>query len=285
MGNVDTSKWVAQIKIDKAVAKIEYDHLIEQDKEKTFMDILPADFKKFARSVIKRRFLHLLDKAEKILSESGCYGEKVIDKKVLVRYIMLRNNDYFLAVLFVPKLDETRLIIEEYAKLKETGNLKKSFELACDEIEKEQANTIEKYREIDHILSSLDEYWNMYQSREKIKSGELDNGHDMESDGYPSMSRGAMCYLLTPVKGDYPKELETEFKLFNPRTKKDVTYKILGKKTEYKTPIYKCENQNGKVVFLFPLEEVEEAYDCLFTTNKEIFSGWWNRTLISKEYL
>ena len=69
--------------------------------------------------------------------------------------------------------------------------------------------------------------------------------------------------------------------MFNPRTKKDLTYKILAYDLE--DEIYKCLNEKGKEVFLERHDNIEDAYSDLHDVNQEIFAGWWNRTLISKE--
>jgi hypothetical protein len=64
----------------------------------------------------------------------------------------------------------------------------------------------------------------------------------------------------------------------NPRTKKELPLKVIQLNNENKQ-MYKCEYKN-KTIFIYPHEEIENAYDCLFSINKAIYSGWWNRTLI-----
>ncbi len=231
----------------------EYKSIIEQDKDKTYLDILPKEFKTFKRSIIKHEILFYLNKTETILNEVDFYRNRKFDKKDVVRYMMFYSDNKFeLSYKFIPPID---------------------FPFA----------ERDKYREIERSLNFLKQSWDSFLARQKISKGQVVQSFDIEKDGYPRTGRGAMCYLFTPIEGNYPTNLKDTFKLYNPRSKKDVTFKILGTKNEGSIFIYKCENEKGKIVFLSPYDEIEGAYDCLFPINKETYSGWWNRTLISKE--
>lgn len=250
------NEYIEAIKKEIEDAQIEYEQIMAEDKGKDFMDILPADFKKVKRSILKRSILSYIDKVTDFLNTCGLYEDRKFTKNEVVRYMMRGTyySNFHVAYLLIPRKDTT--------------------------FEKENEKEIQKYRDLEHLMACMRQIWEQYEDRCKIKKGELVDDWDMEKDGYPRTGRGSLCYLFTPVKGEWKANQTGKFKLLNPRNNKVVEYEILGYKA--KDDIYACLNEKGKKVFLTEYSEVEEAYSCLFSSNKEIYSGWWNKTMILK---
>jgi hypothetical protein len=276
------SEYFNKMKNEEAQAEIDYKEIVEQDKNKTYLDLLPPDFKNFKRSIIKRTILRYIDLVTDFLNNCSLYDGRVFDKKEVVRYMMKGTaySNFYLAYKFIPRKSSDSLWMKYVAENKPTNFKDKQLDNLYEKFENENKDVIKEYRDLEHHLQCLKQAWESYEDRQKIKKGELVNSYDMEDDGYPRTGRGALCYLFTPVKGNLPENKKGTFNLYNPRNKKNLEYKILGYKKEDK--IYSCLDENGKKVFLISHQEVADAFDCLFTSNKEIFSGWWNKTLILK---
>ena len=271
-----------RLREDEEQAKIDYQRIIKEDENKNFMDILPSEFKNFKRSIIKRNILHYIDKVTKYLNESGIYDIKFTEKEV-VRYMMTGTDysNFYLAYMFIPHKDESSLWMNYIYKNREKNLDKKKLNGLRAKFEAENKEILKKYQELNHLLSGLSESWTQYKDRQKIREGKLVNDYDIEKDGFPRCGRGNMCYLFIPVKGHWPKDKKGTFKLKNPRNGKTFNYKIEKYKEE--DNIYMCLNEDGKKVFLAVHDEINSCWDALFTVNKEIYSGWWNKTMISKE--
>lgn len=264
---------------------IDYERIMKEDADKDFMDILPSEFKKIKRSIIKPEFLTLFKETFEILKNSPFYSGVEITEKKLFRYIS--TNSYDLQRLFFPKLTESKFFMNKFHEYVDEKKLTKDadgkyggmeFELIMNIVEHKLTSKIEELRNIERNLQGLEQSWDMIESRIKIKKGLLVHEYDIGKDGFPSTSRGNLCYLFTPVKGGLPtKKIEGDLKLYNPRTKKDEIYKIIDYKEE--DNIFACLTPKNKKVFLIDYDVVNEAWDCLFSVNKEIYSGWWNKVM------
>ncbi len=261
-------------------ADIMFELLNKLDKGKTFMEILPSDFKQIKRSPIKRQILHYLDKVLELLNTSGLY-DKVFTKEELVRYMMIKTeySNFLVAYKYIPRTDSSDIIYDYMTESdwKLQGEIRKNRITELREIHKDKIDTVNN---LNYYIGLLRQSWQNYEDRQKVKQGKIIDSWDIEKDGYPRTGRGNLCHLFIPIKGYFPNNKTDNFNLYNPRTKKKIQYKIESYKKE--DNVYKCINEKGKTVFLIPYEEVKEAYSCLFTNNKEIYAGWWNKTLISK---
>lgn len=250
-------------------AKVDYERLIKEDKDKTFMDILPSEFTGFKRSLIKRDILNAIDSAHEYLNECNLYNGRVFDKKEVVRYMMTgtKYTKFYLAYLFIPRKDffhDVRFRNPDF----------KTFP-------KEEQDKIETpYTELSHRLQWLKQCWEAYEQRLNIRAGKMAHDYDKEESGVPRASRGNMCSVYTPVKGKWETDLSGTITLFNPRSKKKV--KLTIEQYVKNDDTYVCSDPNGKKFYLTSHKSVADSWDCLFAVNKEIFSGWWNKTLIWK---
>lgn len=265
---------------DKGKAEKAYKKLVKSWRGKTYLDILPPEFSNYSRSIIKGGILRKIDKVTDLLNNSTLYEGRVFDKKEVAMYMMLGYDDFHLSNMIIPRKDIFSFAEDEYTALYKDESLVK------DDRDKGRDKIREKYKkeidEMDLLSRELDwcrDTYDTYTSRQKVKRGELVHSFDMEKDGWPSDSRGAVCYLFIPVKGEFPTGEQSVISLLNPRNKKVYDYKVLGYKKEG-GGTYMCENEKGNKVFLIPHETVEHAYDALFSVNKEIYSGWWNKTMI-----
>jgi hypothetical protein len=264
---------------EKAEAEILYQQITEEDKNKTYLDILPAGFKNFKRSILKRQVMFYLDKVAEILNTTSIYEGRVFDKKEIVRYMMRGTSysNFYLAYKFIPKKTSDSLWMKYAGKHNAQGQ--EQIDALWDSFEAENKDILKEYQKLENALQCLTQVWEQYESRLAVQNGTHDR--DIEKDGYPRTGRGNMCYSFIPVRGKYPKNKKGTFELYNPRTKKDVTLTILGYKKE--DEIYKCLTEEGKEVFLDTEANISNAYSDLHDSNKEIYAGWWNRTLISRE--
>ena len=270
----------AQMDIEEAQAEVDYKKLLIEDECKTFMDILPKEFSSFKRGIIKREILENIDDAEKILNASGLF-DRVITKKDIVRYMMRGTKycNFYLANKFIPRTDQMD-VWAKFWKTEDSKSSKAKKEKAMAAFRKANEAAFDKHHKVTHCLSLLTQAWESYENRQKIKAGGLVHEYDMEDNGFPSTSRGCMCYLFIPVKGNFPVNAKGFLRLHNPRSRKTEKFKIL--KYNKEDNIYACNNPQGKKVFLAPFEDVADSYDALFDINKEIYSGWWNKTMTLK---
>lgn len=251
-------------------AKILYAKLVEEDKGKTFMDILPPEFKTFKRSIIKRQILKAIDMTTRFLNACPLYDGRVFTELEVTRYMMRGTaySNFHLAHLYIPRRDSIRL---HYDK-----------SLNYDKLPEEEQEKLRKpYDDLSSHLQWLKQAWEAYESRKRVKAGKGDDLSDeLEESGAPRTGRGNLCSIYTPVKGKWLKDQRGVIKMFNPRNKKTVELTI--EKYVKSDDVYICTNDKGKKVYLTSFESVEEAWSCLYDINKEIFSGWWNKTLIWK---
>lgn len=272
--------WGEQMDKEREEAEIEYKKLVKEDEGKDFLDILPNEFKSFKRSIIKRQILNYIKKCTVLLNNAKNFDGKNITEKDVTRFI-IRGTDYsnfYLAYKFVPRLtDPWMKYASEWQRKNNKSSLPKNYYEVCQKTYEEEFT---EYHELNHALQILKQYWKQYQDRQKVKKGEVIDSWDIEKDGFPRTGRGNMCHLFIPVKGTWVKNKKGSFELLNPRINKTVTYKITGYKKE--EDIYSCINEKGKTVFLAKWEEINDCWDALFDTNKEIFAGWWNKTMILK---
>lgn len=270
-----------QMDIEREKAEVDYVRIMKEDKIKNFMDILPADFKKTKRSPIKRTILLYIDKVTGLLNSCGLYDGRVFDKKEVVRFMMRgeKYSNFYLAHKFVPKKYDSSSLWFSYVNKHKKGD-EDNYDELYEKFREENKELLVVYDELSHTIQCMSQCWEQYEDRQKIKDKKLVNDYDIEEDGFPRTGRGNMCYLFVPVKGKFPKNAKGSLTLFNPRIKKSVTYTKLKYKAE--DNIYSCLNEKGKKVFLADHSEIKDSYNCLFASNKEIYSGWWNRTMILK---
>jgi hypothetical protein len=261
---------MAERDLAMAAAQVIYDKYVEEDKNKDYMDLLPPEFRTFKRSIIMRDVLLRIDEVTRVLNECGLYGDRVFDKKEVVRYMLCiasgsEERHYGVAKMFIPKEDFFSMYVDRLHR--------KSKGQVVEDVPGDQ----ETHENVERWLSYLKQSWEAYLSKKHIQQGIVEEG-DLEEDGYPRASRGNLCGIYLPVEnlcnaGKKAKKLT----LYNPRSKKDEVYTVEGYKAE--DGVYKCINPKGKTVFLADADEVRDAWDCLFPINKEIFGGWWNRIM------
>jgi len=251
-------------------AKVLYAKQVEEDKGKTYMDILPPEFKNFKRSIIKRQIIEAIRSTTKFLNECPLYDGRVFTELEVARYTMrgTKYSNFYLAHLYIPRRDSIKL---HYSK-----------EFKYDELPEEEQNKLRKpYDDLSYHLQWLKQSWEAWESRLRVKEGKGDELSDeLESHGAPRTGRGNLCSVYTPVKGQWLKDQTGVIKMLNPRNKKSINLTI--EKYVKSDDIYICVDEKGKKFYLTSFESVEEAWSCLFDINKEIFAGWWNKTLIWK---
>ncbi len=251
-------------------AKVLYAKQVEEDKGKTYMDILPPEFKTFKRSIIKHQIIEAIKTTTKFLNECSLYDGRVFTELEVARYTMRGTmyNNFYLAQLYIPRKDSIKL---HYSK-----------EFKYDELPEEEQNRLRKpYDDLSQHLQWLKQSWEAWESRLRVKAGKGDEFNEqLEENGAPRTGRGNLCSIFTPVKGKWLKDQKGVIKMLNPRNKKII--KLTIEKYIEDEDIYICVNEQGKKMYLTSFESVEEAWSCLYDINKEIFSGWWNKTLIWK---
>jgi hypothetical protein len=248
-------------------AEVEYAKLLIEDEGKTFLDILPPEFKTFKRSIIKKEIIEHIGRITKMLNESPVYKDMTFTDFQVTRYMLARRTNLHLAWKYIPNRHSMDLNIDP--KLKGLNK-------------KEREKLWNAYEKISQELRWLMDSWDMWEKRQRIKRGEPASSYDTDKDenGIPRTGRGNLCSLFTPIKGKWIKGQKGTLKLFNPRNKKTITLRI--KKFVKDENVYICLNNKGKEIFLTDYETVNNAWDALFPANKEIFSGWWNKILIWK---
>lgn len=136
--------------------------------------------------------------------------------------------------------------------------------------------------ESDNAKQWLWQQIDSYIMRKRVQRGDLCYPYDMK-DGWPLTDRGCLCYLYTPIKGKLEGKVGETITLFNPRSKKDVELEIVDSKmpTDWyrNTLMLKCVDSDGKEYFLIEKFQIDEAWDALYPSNKEIYWGWWNKVL------
>jgi len=240
--------------------------LVKSDKGKTYLDILPADLVRLKRSIIKTDIVEGIKRATQTLNESSLFDGRKFTEVEVTRFMFAQEEGkHHVAWLFIPPKSTTELYFRD-----------KNFSKLPD-VEKRKYS--EPYEKIEHDLQWLRQSWDAWISRQNIKAGKMAHDYSVEKDGRPRTGRGNLCSVYTPVKG-WKKNEKGTIKLFNPRNKKNVLLTI--DKYVREDDVYICTDEQGKKFYLTSFESVEEAWSCLFSINKEIFSGWWNKTLIWK---
>lgn len=271
--------FIEKDKTEREKAKSEYEQIILRDKDKEFMDALPKEFLIRKSGDIKNSVFKSIDKAFEILNKTKAFEGRIFTKLEIVKYMLWIKPNFHLAWLFIPRMDSTRLWMNYIKKNKEEKLSEKNLDKLYKKFEIENKAEIIELQELEFAMRGLEQSWELFLNRIDVKNGTF--SRDIQPNGFPRTGRGNLCYSFIPVKGNYPLKKVDEFKLYNPRTKKDLVYKILAYDLE--DEIYKCLSEKGKEVFLEKHSNIENAYSDLHSVNKEIFSGWWNRILISKE--
>ncbi len=258
----------------KADAQVRYLQLLEEDKDKTFLDILPAHFKNNKRSLIRRGIMERIDEVTTYLNECPLYEGRIFDKKEIVRYVMSSVDDYELSLCFIPYKGHISIWMKHY----EANNFVPTTPAENQAYRDKNEKDFELCDELDLTLRFFRQMWQTYEDWLLVRNNAPTRYSELGKDGFPRTSRGNLCYYFIPVKGGFPPNL-SEITLFNPRTKKDVQITSM----EYKASdnIY-SGMLDGKKVFLADYESIDDAWSDLFDVNKEIYSGWWNKVLINK---
>jgi hypothetical protein len=223
------------------------------------LKLLPIEFSNFKRSIIKKSILDDIDALFILLNNTKLYN-KTFTKSDIVNYINnIGNKNYEEAKNYIPDVDYNFF-------------LKEMFDNANTSIGKEK-------EEIDKHISYLIQSWDAYLDRIKVKNKVIDS-YDIESTGFPDLSRGSVCSNFIPGQGldNLNCSINNTILLTNPRNKKTIHAEIL----RIQKNRYECKIDN-KIYYLIDREEIVDAYSALFSINKEIYSGWWNRTLIAQQ--
>jgi hypothetical protein len=193
-----------------AQAKIDYERIMKEDEGKTFLDVLPAEFKTFKRSVIKRAVIEDIKSTTKYLNETGLF-DKVITEIATARYMLcMIESKHHLAWKFIPLLSTFSIDFDpKYKDLPQT----------------EKDRFWDKIEETSQQLRWLRDTYNAYLQRQRISRGEYDL-RSLEDSGVPRTGRGNMCSVYTAVKGKWEKDVKDEITLFNPRSKKNIVLKV-----------------------------------------------------------
>jgi hypothetical protein len=257
-----------------------YLEIVEYIKGKTYLEILPQDLVSKKRSLIKSYILETIDSTYEWLLKSPFYNETPITKEQIALYMMIgtKYSNFQLAYLIIPKIYDCYIWIEFEKAVEGIALTREERSALRTEYRETHKQELDDYYELERTLHYLGQVWEHYEARLKVKEGVPVKSYDMEDDGFPSASRGNMCYLFIPVKNLNNKELESEVTLFNPRNKRNENFTEVTFKEE--DNIYSAINKTGKKVFFADHSEVAECWDCLFSINKAIYTGWWNKTLI-----
>lgn len=274
------SEWlIAWEKAEKEAQEL-YQKFQEEDKDKDYKDILPSIFKTFKRSIICTSILKEIDKLYNVILERQDIYPHIVSKSNIVRWLQYEDN-YKLKNLFMPSAERisNRLYMDFCNKEEKENkdNVNYTLDGVYERFEEQYKDLSDRLREIDYWQCILKQDWGTYLNKENKKKGELDPS-DLEDSNYPRLSRGNLCYYYIPIKG-LGKDESGGITCLNPRTKKKKRFTIINQ-LENDYPAYKCVDGMGKECFIADWEEVNEAWDCLFSINKEIYSGWWNKTLI-----
>lgn len=265
---------------EEAQAKVEYKRIMEEDKDKTLLDILPPEFRRTKRSIIKRGFLGAVKETTEHLNQCPLYEGRVFTEKEVARYGMTGTSysNFYLAYQFIPKKDSMDFSMKFFDQWRGKGTDEEQ-KAALKKYHDDNKATYGLYQELDYHLRRVIEAWEAYESRQKVKQGKPVNNYDIEKDGFPRTGRGSLCSLFVPVNGDFRKKQYAPgtIELYNPRTRKAEVWEITRYKKE--DNVYEALTSKGKKVFLADYQDVANAWDALFSINKEIFSGWWNRVM------
>lgn len=260
----DWDNYFKKMDTDKANALIEYQKLCQENVNKTYLQLLPVEFSTFKRSIIKRQILQSIASCTKFLNEARLHGEKVFTEKDVTFYMLYCTKNTHLANCFIPRRSSMELFRQP------------GFENLSEE---EQNIKLKPYYDYDHHLQWLKQSYEAYESQQRVKAGL--SAHVWEkAEDVPRTSRGNLCSVYTAVDGVWQTNKTGQIVLKNPRTKKNVVLQIEQYVKE--DNVYICHDEKNNKIYLASIEDVKEAWSCLFDVNKEIFSGWWNRTLIWK---
>ena len=228
-----------------------YEQIKQEDENKDLLNILPIEFKRKSKGLIKKQLLTYFEQTPKILNESGLYKNRTFTNKDIARFAMLRRDNYKLALEFWPK---------PYLTFRTDS---------------------EKERELEHYQNLVSQIYDMFLARQAVKNKQLVNSYDIEKDGYPSTGRGSLSYLFTPIIGNLPTDLKEGDQLLCTNKKGfETTLTIIEQRPEYEY-IYKAKH-NKIEIFITNHSLIQSSYSDLFPANKEIFAGWWNRNLTIK---
>ena len=276
--SANQAQLLQQIKNDKAQAQIDYAKFMEEMPNKDLYEILPAEFRNRKRGIIYKDILNNIEAITKMLNELPEFkGIRTFDIKEVAYYGLVKNN-YCLKKLLIPISDYNGWFAEYVEATKGRDLSEEKDKKLADEIRESYKH--QAVEELKHRLQYLKELWDSYEQRKRVQQGLLAHSYDMEDDGFPRTSRANLCGFYIPIKGKFKPEGD-KFILFNPRKKKEEIYKVLEYKEE--DDVYKCKSPSGKEVFFCTLDDTESSWDALFSINKEIFSGWWNKILINKQ--
>jgi len=278
--------WTERRAAEKVFVKKVYEQLIKDTEGKTYLELLPKDLLSKSRSIIKSDILRSIDETYKWLMESPFYEDKTITKERLTLYLMIGRDydNFYLSKLFIyvpSPFEFTTKMFVHINKLESESGVKfteDQKDKLMDEFRKDNKELQDYYYEAERILDFFKNNWDPYKNRQDVKQGKLVHSYDMGEDGFPVANRGTLCYLFIPVKNfDQINKDLNHVGLYNPRKKtKEIFTNVKYKEGEN---IYSAVNEKGKKVFFADFEDVNNSWDALFSINKEIYSGWWNRIL------
>lgn len=278
------NRWKSYLKDE--LVKREYNKIKKEDGGKTLYDVLPPFFSENKKGFIVKPTISKIKNITKLLNECSDYFNKTFTEVDVARYLLLSLKDNWeLAFEFIPYIDDNHIIpIMDYY-VSNGEDIKEFLKLNIEEREKKNDEICEYYnipqdklKTLKWEIKSLEELGQSYRLRMDVKNNVIDKS-DWGEGSYPRLGRGSICRYYIPVKGLTDKE-SGELFLVNPRSKKNETFKI--KSQIENISAYVCCNSKGNEVYLIEHGEVVVAYDTLFPINKEIYAGWWNRTLIKK---
>lgn len=218
-----------------------------------YLKLLPSEFTNFKRSIIKKSILFSIERLFQKLNNTPIFNGRIFSKEDVVNFVLNHRSKEKLD--YIPNLTGMKFYTDDYWS--------------------DEKNIIDAYK------SFLIQYWMLYEERIKVKNKTLVDKFDIDSDGFPSNSRGSLCYLYTPVRNGLNSNVNDVIELFNPRSKKTEIFTVTGIRKEGETINYQCKNTKNEFVYFIDEEDVKDAYSALFPINKELYSGWWNKILIN----
>lgn len=161
-----------------------------------------------------------------------------------------------------------------YDKLKGDSSLiDKWREINKDKIN--EAKEIEQY-----IAYAVQDYDLIKVKLDKINR--LIDETDIEEDGMPRLGRGSLCRYYIPIKGlNNSYKINDKIVCYNPRNKKEIQYTIT--KIKENGDAYEVIDNRMKRYWFASYEDIQNAWSDLFSINKDIYSGWWNKSQIIKK--
>lgn len=218
-----------------------------------YLKLLPSEFTNFKRSIIKKSILFSIERLFEKLNNTPIFNGRFFSKEDVVNFVLNhRSKEKF---DYIPHLTGMKFYTDDYWST--------------------EKNIIDDYK------SFLIQNWMLYEERIKVKNKTLVDKFDIDSDGFPSTSRGSLCCNFIPVKNGINSEINDEIELFNPRNNKIEIFTIL--KINEEDNSYRCINSKNEIKYLIDHQNVKDAYSALFPINKEIYSGWWNKILINNK--